>query len=97
MSWTDKKISLSSLLGSTDKQSKNQVNNLFTHYVLQAVVWLIFKVRIFLSFLGSVLVYDFWTPSPPLLSILYMYNVYHMDIIDHVAAAPGPLAYPNLT
>ena len=51
MSWTDKKISLSSLLGSTDKQSKNQVNNLFTHYVLQAVVWLIFKVRIFLSFL----------------------------------------------
>ena len=47
MSWTDKKISLSSLLGSTDKQSKNQVNNLFTHNVFQAVVLLISKVHIF--------------------------------------------------
>ena len=97
MSWTDKKISLSSLLGSTDKQSKNQVNNLFTHYVLQAVVWLIFKVRIFFIFSGVCPSIRFLDPLPPLLSILYMYNVYHMDIIDHVAAAPGPLAYPNLT
>ena len=47
----------------------------------------------FLDF-GNFLENEFWTPPPP--SIFYMrYNVYQMDIIGHVAAAPGPLACPS--
>ena len=40
-------------------------------------------------YLGKYLVDDFWTPP---LSILYMDLMQHMDIIDLVAAALGPLA-----
>ena len=44
--------------------------------------------------LGNFLVYDFWTTPPsPLLSMDLMdLIIYHIDIIGHVAAAPGPLA-----
>ena len=40
--------------------------------------------------MGNFLENDFWTP--PFLSILYIHLV---DKVGHVAAVPGPLAYPN--
>ena len=37
------------------------------------------------TYSGNFQVYDFWTPPPPI----------NLDMIDHVAAAPGTLACPS--
>ena len=41
--------------------------------------------------MGSVLVYDFWTPPPPINFVHGSYML-DIDIIDHVVAALGSLA-----
>ena len=52
---------------------------------------------LFTTNLGNFLVYDFWTPPgpPPPINFVHGSHMYHVDIIGHVAAAPGPLAFPS--
>ena len=40
------------------------------------------------NLLGNLLVYDFWTPPPPI-NFVHA-HIQHMDNKGHVAAAPGP-------
>jgi len=40
---------------------------------------------------GNFIVYDFWTPPPPI-NFVHCSQMYNIEIIGHVAAALGPLA-----
>ena len=44
---------------------------------------------------GNFLVYDFCPPLSPPISYMDLTCITHMDIIGHVAAAPGPLSCPS--
>ena len=49
-----------------------------------------FKISAF----GIFLMNDFWTPPPPI-NFVHGSYMFDMDIIDHVAAALGPVACPS--
>ena len=64
-------------------------------YLDQTVQTTIF-INVEIKIIGSVLVNDFWTPPPLLLSILYMdLKCKRILNVRHVAPALGPLACPS--
>jgi len=48
------------------------------------------KLKVKVIFLKN----EFWTPPPPI-NFAHGSHMYHIDMIGHVAAAPGPLACPS--